>query len=232
MRLDSLLSAMGADTKSELKKNIRKAGALVDGELIKDPGRQVDEGCVVIYNNREFRYAKYQYYMMNKPAGVVSATKDNRDTTVVDLMKNQARKDIFPVGRLDKDSVGLLILTNDGDLAHSMLTPSKHVPKTYYVEVDDVITGDDVKAFEEGIVIDDEFTALPAKLYICDDKMSARCTVYEGKFHQVKRMFKARGKNVLFLKREKMGELCLDENLAPGEYRLLNEEEIKLLKDN
>ena len=172
-----------------------------------------------------------KYYMLNKPGGVVSATEDRRDTTVIDLIKDKKRKDLFPVGRLDKDTEGLLLITNDGDLAHRLLAPKKHVDKVYYAKIDGMVTEEDVKRFAEGIDIgaEEEEMTRPAKLDIMKstEESEIRLTIHEGKFHQVKRMFLAVGKEVTYLKRERMGTLCLDENLKPGEYRLLTEEEIE-----
>ncbi len=180
---------------------------------------------------RNISYVSYEYYMLNKPGGVVSATEDRRDTTVIDLIKDKKRKDLFPVGRLDKDTEGLLLITNDGDLAHRLLAPKKHVDKVYYAKIDGMVTEEDVKRFAEGIDIgaDEEEMTRPAKLDIMKsgEESEIRLTIHEGKFHQVKRMFHAVNKEVTYLKRERMGTLCLDENLKPGEYRLLTEEEIE-----
>ena len=169
--------------------------------------------------------------MLNKPRVGVSATEDRRDTTVIDLIKDKKRKDLFPVGRLDKDTEGLLLITNDGDLAHRLLAPKKHVDKVYYAKIDGKVTEEDVKRFAEGIDIgaEEEEMTRPAKLDIMKsaEESEIRLTIHEGKFHQVKRMFLAVGKEVTYLKRERMGPLCLDENLKPGEYRLLTEEEIE-----
>ena len=169
--------------------------------------------------------------MLNKPAGVVSATEDRRDTTVMDLIKEKKRKDLFPVGRLDKDTEGLLLITNDGDLAHRLLAPKKHVDKVYYAKVAGIVTEEDVERFAQGIDIgtDEEEMTRPAQLDILKsgEESEIRLTIHEGKFHQVKRMFQAVKKEVTYLKRERMGTLCLDEDLKPGEYRLLTEEEIE-----
>lgn len=229
MRIDKYLSQMGADSRSDVKKNLRKGLVFVNGEVIKDAATSVDETAVVVYKGVEYTYSKYQYFMLNKPAGIVSATTDNKETTVVDLFKGVGRKDLFPVGRLDKDTVGLLIVTNDGAMAHRLLSPTKHVEKVYYAKVDGLLSDEDVKAFLEGIKIDEDFTALPAKLKICDDNRSAFVTVYEGKFHQIKRMFEARGKKVIYLKRESMANLKLDETLKEGEFRELTLDEIHML---
>ncbi|XME03665.1 pseudouridine synthase [Lachnospiraceae bacterium C1.1] len=233
MRLDKLLSDMNIGTRSELKKNIRKGQVSVNGEVIKDPGISLNGDEKIIYCGEEVSYSEFEYYMMNKPAGVLSATNDKRQKTVLDLIDGQHRKDLFPVGRLDKDTVGLLLITNNGKLAHELLSPSKHVDKTYLVKVDGVINEDDVKAFEKGIKLDDDFTTLPAKLEIKDPSgHEALVTIHEGKFHEIKRMFHACGKEIVYLKRLSMGAIRLDENLKEGEYRPLSRDEILLLNSD
>ena len=169
--------------------------------------------------------------MMNKPAGVVSATKDPKEKTVLDLFKEQRRKDLFPVGRLDKDTVGLLLVTNDGELSHRLLAPGKHVDKIYYAKIDGEVNSEDADAFAQGIDIGDEKLTLPARLEILTSgkESEIRLTIQEGRFHQVKRMFEARGKKVIYLRRESMGTLVLDPQLREGEYRPLTEEELKKL---
>lgn len=224
MRLDKYLAEMGVGTRQEVKKQIRQGKAAVNGTVVKAADTKIDETSdEVTICGRNISYVSYEYYMLNKPAGVVSATEDRRDTTVIDLIKEKKRKDLFPVGRLDKDTEGLLLITNDGDLAHRLLAPKKHVDKVYYAKIDGMVTeGIDIGAEEE------EMTR-PAKLDIMKsaEESEIRLTIHEGKFHQVKRMFLAVGKEVTYLKRERMGTLCLDENLKPGEYRLLTEEEIE-----
>lgn len=232
MRLDKYLAEMGVGTRQEVKKQIRQGKAAVNGTVVKAADTKIDETSdEVTICGRNISYVSYEYYMLNKPAGVVSATEDRRDTTVIDLIKEKKRKDLFPVGRLDKDTEGLLLITNDGDLAHRLLTPKKHVDKVYYAKIDGMVTEEDVKRFAEGIDIgaEEEEMTRPAKLDIMRsaEESEIRLTIHEGKFHQVKRMFLAVGKEVTYLKRESMGTLCLDENLKPGEYRLLTEEEIE-----
>lgn len=232
MRLDKYLAEMGVGTRQEVKKQIRQGKAAVNGTVVKAADTKIDENCdEVTICGRNISYVSYEYYMLNKPAGVVSATEDRRDTTVIDLIKEKKRKDLFPVGRLDKDTEGLLLITNDGDLAHRLLAPKKHVDKVYYAKIDGMVTEEDVKRFAEGIDIgaEEEEMTRPAKLDIMRsaEESEIRLTIHEGKFHQVKRMFLAVGKEVTYLKRERMGTLCLDENLKPGEYRLLTEEEIE-----
>lgn len=232
MRLDKYLAEMGVGTRQEVKKQIRQGKVTVNGTVVKAADTKIDETCdEVIIGGRNISYVSYEYYMLNKPGGVVSATEDRRDTTVIDLIKDKKRKDLFPVGRLDKDTEGLLLITNDGDLAHRLLAPKKHVDKVYYAKIDGMVTEEDVKRFAEGIDIgaEEEEMTRPAKLDIMKsaEESEIRLTIHEGKFHQVKRMFLAVGKEVTYLKRERMGTLCLDENLKPGEYRLLTEEEIE-----
>lgn len=232
MRLDKYLAEMGVGTRQEVKKQIRQGKAAVNGTVVKAADTKIDETSdEVTICGRNISYVSYEYYMLNKPAGVVSATEDWRDTTVIDLIKEKKRKDLFPVGRLDKDTEGLLLITNDGDLAHRLLAPKKHVDKVYYAKIDGMVTEEDVKRFAEGIDIgaEEEEMTRPAKLDIMKsaEESEIRLTIHEGKFHQVKRMFLAVGKEVTYLKRERMGTLCLDENLKPGEYRLLTEEEIE-----
>ena len=232
MRLDKYLAEMGVGTRQEVKKQIRQGKAAVNGTVVKAADTKIDETSdEVTISGRNISYVSYEYYMLNKPAGVVSATEDRRDTTVIDLIKEKKRKDLFPVGRLDKDTEGLLLITNDGDLAHRLLAPKKHVDKVYYAKIDGMVTEEDVKRFAEGINIgaEEEEMTRPAKLDIMKsaEESEIRLTIHEGKFHQVKRMFLAVGKEVTYLKRERMGTLGLDENLKPGEYRLLTEEEIE-----
>ena len=232
MRLDKYLAEMGVGTRQEVKKQIRQGKAAVNGTVVKAADTKIDETSdEVTICGRNISYVSYEYYMLNKPAGVVSATEDRRDTTVIDLIKEKKRKDLFPVGRLDKDTEGLLLITNDGDLAHRLLTPKKHVDKVYYAKINGMVTEEHVKRFAEGIDIgaEEEEMTRPAKLDIMKsaEESEIRLTIHEGKFHQVKRMFLAVGKEVTYLKRERMGTLCLDENLKPGEYRLLTEEEIE-----
>lgn len=345
MRLDKFLADMGVGSRSDLKKAIRKSLVTVNGAVEKDPGAQVSAEDHICFDGAEIRYAEQQYYMLHKPAGVLSASEDRRQTTVVDLIRDVAptdasaanasradhhaagghadgsiarstedelvRKDLFPVGRLDKDTEGLLIITNDGPLAHQLLVPKHHIDKTYYAIVTGTITEDDQRAFTRGIRYDEKLTALPATLRvlstgktvadlcrelgfpesvsvfvpsdegnatdhalthsdasrmlaemritdptarllrtrlagpafigaeepadITDDTLvsEVEITIQEGKFHQIKKMVKALpgGKEILYLRRISMGALRLDPNLAPGEFRKLSEDEIRILKD-
>lgn len=235
MRLDKYLSDMGAGTRSELKKEIRKSGAVVDGTVVKDPGFSVSESSAVVFRGSEIAYEEYVYYMLNKPAGIISASEDGREDTVVDLISEPKRRDLFPVGRLDRDTEGLLLITNDGALAHRLLSPKHHVDKVYFVRVSGILTENDAGLFRDGLVLTDGLECLPADLEILsvsdDDYVSeAEITIREGKFHQVKRMFASIGSEVIYLKRLSMGPISLDPGLAPGEYRRLTPEELTALE--
>lgn len=234
MRLDKYLSDMGAGTRSELKKEIRKGGATVNGAVVKDPSFSVDASSHVTFRGAAVAYEEFVYYMLNKPAGVISASEDDREPTVVDLIDEQKRKDLFPVGRLDRDTEGLLIITNDGALSHRLLSPKHHVDKVYYVRVSGILDESDAELFAEGLVLSDGLECLPADLRILsvseDEYTSeAEITIREGKFHQVKRMFSSIGADVIYLKRLSMGPVSLDPRLAPGEYRRLTDDELMSL---
>ncbi len=233
IRLDKYLSDMGIGTRSEVKVAIKKGFVKVNNQVIKAPDCKISLGDLVSYLDEMILYNEYEYYMLNKPAGVVSATEDKRDKTVIELLTHNKRKDLFPVGRLDKDTEGLLLLTNDGELAHQLLSPNKHVGKVYYARVDGEVTANEVRLFKEGLQVDKEFTAMPANLTILSsgEESEVELTIMEGKFHQVKRMFEAVGMKVVYLKRLSMGSLMLDENLKPGEYRELTEGELNGLKE-
>lgn len=238
IRLDKYLADMQAGTRSEVKELIRKKHVTVNGSIVTKPELKINtDSDAVCVDGTLTGYQEYEYYMLNKPAGVVSATDDNTCTTVVDLIKTKNRKDLFPVGRLDKDTEGLLIITNDGAMAHELLSPKKHVDKTYYAKVKGKIDNTAVKQFADGLFVDAELTALPAVLKILsynddEDYSEIHVTIHEGKFHQVKRMFTAIGSEVLFLKRITFGALSLDDKLETGGYRELTKEEISLLKQN
>ena len=213
MRLDKFLCETGFGTRSQVKEMLKKGQVTVNGVAAKKPEQKIDEHKdQITCQGKTASYEKYVYYMLHKPAGVVSATEDKREKTVLDLLKSEDRRDgIFPVGRLDKDTEGFLLLTDDGDLAHRLLSPRKHVDKTY---------------------IGDEKKTLPAMLEILasePETSEIRITIHEGRFHQVKRMFEAVGCKVTYLKRLSMGAVALDETLAPGDYRPLNEKERELL---
>ena len=231
-RLDKYLADAGCGTRSELKKAVRKGAVKVDGVPVKDPGYQLSGNETVTFSGKPVSFEKTVYYLMNKPAGVVSATRDTKEKTVIDLLGENGRPDLFPAGRLDKDTEGLLLITNDGELAHRLLSPRHHVDKNYYVKVQGLLTEEDCRAFAEGLKVSDDFTAMPAELVILQagEISEAEVTIREGKFHQVKRMFHAVGKEVLYLKRLSMGTLKLDEALKPGEFRPLTKEELDGLK--
>lgn len=234
-RLDKVLSNLGYGSRKEIKAFVKKGEIEVDGKVIKDNGMKVDPNKSIIkVNGEEINYRKYIYIMMNKPAGVVSATFDNYDETVIDLLDYEYTVfDPFPVGRLDKDTEGLLLITNDGELNHRLTSPKWHVDKTYYAEIDKIVDDKDIKKFENGVTLDDGYKCLPAKLEILssdENGSEVNITIQEGKFHQVKRMFEARGKKVVYLKRLTMGNISLDNQLEEGEYRELTEKEIEILK--
>ena len=293
-RLDKLLGQEGLGTRSELKKAIRSGRASVNGAVEKDPGRQVSSEDEVFFDGKKIRRDRYVYYMLNKPAGVVTATEDGHMRTVLDLLREPdllfkaddtpekagktpaadtataaaespalpskapagrepvIRKGLFPVGRLDKDTEGLLLITDDGQLAHRLLSPAKHVDKTYYAVVTGTVTEEDVRLFAEGLRVDAGFTAMPAVLQIMENGSENKApeelslpetgngrqytqvyvTIREGKFHQIKRMFAAVGKEVLYLKRLSMGRLKLDSSLEPGQFRELTEEETAALREH
>lgn len=231
MRLDKFLSGAGCGTRSQVKDFLRKGRVTVDGEAVRKPETRVTEGVSsVCLDGRPVRYVSYEYYMLNKPAGVVSATEDRREQTVLDLLPPSPCRDLFPVGRLDKDTTGLLLVCNDGELAHELLSPRKHVEKVYEVITDGSVSEETVRLFEQGLQVDAEWKALPARLEITGENAS-RVTLQEGKFHQVKRMYAAVGLKVMKLKRISMGPLSLDPALAPGESRKLTDEEVALLKN-
>lgn len=230
IRLDKYLADMGVGTRSEVKKYVKQGKISVDGQVVKSADKKIDiETQSVMYQGQLVGYEEFEYYMLHKPAGVVSATTDAKDKTVIDLITDKKRKDLFPVGRLDKDTEGLLLITNDGDMAHRLLAPKKHVDKVYYAKIDGSVTEEDVIAFREGVSIGQGEVAKPAKLEIlkADEISEIYVTIQEGKFHQVKRMFHTIGKEVLYLKRLSMGSLVLDESLPLGAYRKLTREELE-----
>ena len=230
IRLDKLLAHSGYGSRKEVKELIRKGQVSVNEVVIKDDDFKVDEvNDEVIVEGIIVDYQKFIYIMMNKPDGVLSATYDPKDPIVLDLIEDIPTRGLFPVGRLDKDSEGLLLITNDGQLAHNLLSPKKHVDKVYYVEFSGVYKEEYTPLFEKGIVIDDGYVCKPASFKLLTPQ-SGEITLHEGKFHQVKRMFIALGMEVTYLKRIKFGSLELDEHLPCGEFRELTEEEINNLK--
>lgn len=241
IRLDKYLADMQIGTRSEVKNIIKKGKVTIDGIVAKSPDIKLDtQKCNVVCDGISVNYCQMEYYMLNKPKGVLSATMDKKQPTVVDLIKDKSRKDLFPVGRLDKDTEGLLLITNDGELAHNLLSPKKHVDKVYFAVVAGIIDKQTISQFEKGVVINDGFTALPAKLEVLSTNnheygitaSEVLVTIQEGKFHQVKKMFLAVGSEVLYLKRLSMGSLKLDKSLKSGEYRQLTNEELEALKEN
>lgn len=294
VRLDKLLAQEGFGSRSDLGKAIRGGRACVNGTLVKDPGLRVCPQDEILFDGKAVTQQACVYYMLHKPSGVISATEDSRERTVLDLLRNPVdnpaaavftgvsegnsagrdaqaektvrqgsdqeglhmqpvlRRGLFPVGRLDKDTEGLLLITDDGQLAHRLLAPGKHVEKTYYAIVSGLVTEEDVRMFAQGLKVDGEFTAMPARLCrdVTEDRKLAALlpddhsalfpseitqysqifvTITEGKYHQIKRMFAAIGKEVLYLKRLSMGSLYLDPALAPGQFRPLTREEIDML---
>mgnify|MGYP001080521842 CR=1 FL=1 len=234
MRLDKFLCDNNIGTRSQVKEYIKKGQVAINGQIVKKPETKVNEDTdIVICQGKEIHYQKYVYYMLNKPEGVVSATNDNTAPTVVSLLTVPEQKELFPVGRLDKDTEGLLLITNDGELAHRLLSPKKHVDKVYYAKVQGKVDESDVKAFADGVDIGDDTPAKSADLRILKsgEESEIELTITEGRFHQVKRMLAARGKPVTYLKRLSMGPLRLDPELAPGAFRMLTAEEKKALAD-
>ncbi|MCI9083606.1 MAG: rRNA pseudouridine synthase [Lachnospiraceae bacterium] len=241
LRLDKYLADMGVGTRSEAKRYIRRKQVTVNGLPPKGPEQKVIPGKdQIVFQGKPLPYLEYEYFMLNKPKHCVSAVTDRRYKTVIDLITESNRRDLFPVGRLDIDTEGLMLITNDGILAHQLLAPGKHVPKTYYARVEGRVTKEDVREFAKGLDIGEKKPVLPAELRILADdggtslpeqSSEIELTIMEGKFHQVKRMFEAVGKHVTYLKRISMGGLMLDHALLPGEYRKLTEAEINLLKN-
>lgn len=237
MRLDKFLSNQGVGSRKEVKELIKSKQVHDQNGLVFSNGKiQIDpEQSTIFIKDRSINYQRFFYYMLNKPQDVVTATTDRIDRTVMDcLNKSDFRADLFPVGRLDKDTTGLLLLTNDGQLAHHLLSPNHHVNKKYRALVSGIVTKDLIKKFEDGIQLKD-FKTAPAKLEILDqidDQTKITVTIQEGKYHQVKRMFQNVGHPVLELERLSMGNLILDESLKPGQYRPLSNDEVALLKTN
>ena len=230
MRLDKY-AASAASGRREIKKLINKGSVCVNGKIVKDASFAVKDGDIVEVLGERVIYREFVYIMMNKPAGVLSATYDPKHKTVTDLLSEELRRfEPFPVGRLDIDTTGLLLLTNDGAAAHALLSPRKKVPKKYIAETDGQITDDDIKKFADGILLDDGYKTMPAKLRVLNNERTvAEVTVCEGKFHQVKRMFADTGKHVLKLERKEFAGLSLDKTLERGGYRELLPEELENL---
>ena len=233
MRLDKFLADCGCGTRSEVKKEIRKHTVTVNGTPAADGARKVDpERDQICWQGRRLRYSRFQYIMLYKPAGCVSAVTDRIHKTVMDLLPSDIHKNMAPAGRLDIDTEGLLLITDDGELVHDLLAPGRHVEKTYYAEIDGLVTEKETELFARGVDIGDPDLTRPARLKILSQGPGSEIllTITEGRFHQVKRMFQAVGMKVRYLKRISMGSLRLDETLGPGGYRFLTDEEIKNLK--
>lgn len=233
MRMDKCLADAGYGTRKNVKDLIRSGQVKINDRVCLRAEDKVDPLAdnVYVQGNRVL-YESFSYYMMNKPQGVVSATKDLKEKTVVSLITDYKRRDLFPVGRLDKDTEGLLLITNDGKLANDLLAPGKHVKKTYFAKIRGMVTQKEVEIFAQGIDIGDDKPTLPAQMYVKKNGVDSEIeiTITEGRYHQIKRMFEAVGMQVLYLKRIQMGSLRLDENLACGAYRKLTEAEIRALK--
>lgn len=235
MRIDKLLANLGYGSRKEVKKLLKDGAVRVNDVIIKDAKHHVDPNQeTVTLNGEKIEYKEFIYLMMNKPSGVLSATEDHAGETVIDLLEIEDQVyEPFPVGRLDKDTEGLLLITNDGQLAHRLLSPKKHVPKTYFAVIDGEVTENDVIAFQAGVILDDGYKTKPGQLSILKSgiRSDIELTITEGKFHQVKRMFESVGKRVVYLQRISMGPIVLDETLELGEYRELTDEEIASLQN-
>ncbi len=231
-RLDKLLGHMGAGSRKDLKGMIRAGRVIVDGVAVRDPGVQVDVATAkILVDGEPLRYQRHFWVLLHKPGGVITATNDPRQRTVLDVLPEALRhRDLFPVGRLDKDTEGLLLLTTDGELGHRLLSPKWHVPKRYLARVDAPLDPSDAEAFAEGVPLDDGYVTLPGRLEIVAPREGI-VTIHEGKYHQVKRMFEARGKQVVYLKRLTMGPLALGE-LPYGEARPLTGDEVVRLYES
>ena len=231
-RLDKIISKSGKFTRSEVKRLARNGEITLNGEAVKDVSVKADtENCIITVSRERIDTAEHVYIMLNKPQGVVSASEGRGDVTVVDILPDDMkRKNLFPAGRLDKDTTGFVLVTDDGDFAHRILSPKNHIKKTYIAALDKPIDEGKKGVLESGIELKDGTVFRPAELEFIDGDMSnIKITIFEGKYHQIKRMFASLGNSVTELKRVKMGALPLDESLAPGECRILTESEIKLI---
>ena len=234
MRIDKFLSNMGVATRTESSKAARQGGILVNGATVKKADIHIDpEKDVVTYLGRRIEYRKYTYILMNKPDGVVSATEDGRDKTVIDLLPEELQKlNLFPCGRLDKHTLGLVMLTDDGDLAHRLLSPKHHVKKKYYFESKFPLNEDEISYLEKGATLEDGYVTKPSEIELFENKKSGHITLVEGKYHQIKRMLESVNNKITYLERITFGPLVLDENLERGEWRFLTENEIKGLEEH
>lgn len=235
LRLDKFLCDCGAGTRSEVKSCIKRKRVSVNGVCAKDPGMKVDPASdIVLVDGIEATYERFRYFMLNKPAGCVSATRDGLSSTVLDLLEGEVTRGLFPVGRLDKDTEGFLLITNDGQLGHNLLSPKKHVDKTYLAVTDKTLTDEQMEEFRTELDIGDDEPTMPAEISFFGETEDGRfvfeVVLREGRYHQVKRMFEYFGSNVTYLKRTAMGAVELDDDLDPGEYRRLTEQELLMLR--
>lgn len=233
MRLDKFLCELNIGSRSQVRELIRHGKVSVNNTVVKTADLKIDESKdIVCVQGQTLSYRKFYYYMLNKPAGVVSATQDNLSDTVIGLLRPEDRRtDLFPVGRLDKDTEGLLLLTNDGALAHRLLSPGRHVDKTYHVTIEHALTAQEIQQLEQGVDIGEDKLTLPARVEVLSPETELLLTIHEGKFHQVKRMLFAVNNLVTALRRTAFCGLKLDGALAPGEYRPLSEEEVEVLHE-
>lgn len=244
MRIDRFLSGRGIGTRKELKEMAKTGRIRLNGSIVKTTDIRMDPSVDrILVDGREISASKWEYYMLHKPQGVISATTDGSGRTVIDLLRESAKdkgmtlaEELFPVGRLDKDTEGLLVITNDGEMAHRLLSPSRHVRKVYFARIDGIATAQEIEQFANGVLLKDKTTTKPAGLRVLTVSEEAQTcevevTLYEGKYHQVKRMFAACGLHVSYLKRLAMGNLFLDQGLATGEFRALTKEELSLLQE-
>ncbi len=232
MRIDKFLSNMGIASRTESSKAARQGGILVNGVAVKGADVHIDpDKDEVIFCGRKIEYRKYTYILMNKPDGVVSATEDGKDKTVIDLLPEELQKlNLFPCGRLDKHTLGLVMLTDNGDLAHRLLSPKHHVKKKYFFESKFPLTDEEIKYLEAGATLEDGYITKPAEIELCADKKSGYITLVEGKYHQIKRMLESVNNKITYLERVTFGPLVLDESLARGEWRFLTKNEIEQLE--
>ena len=234
MRLDKFLSMMGCCSRADAKRIVRRGGISINGMAAKNADTPIDpEVDRIVFEGRHVPYRKYVYIMMNKPEGVVSATEDGRDRTVLDLLPPEARRaGLFPCGRLDKNTLGLVLLTDNGELGHRLLAPKSHVTKVYRFQSKFPITSSDAARFENGLVLEDGYETLPAKIELEDGGSSGYITLTEGKYHQIKRMLESLDNRITYLERVRFGPLSLDSSLARGEWRYLNDTEIAALESH
>ncbi len=232
MRIDRYLVKTGCCSRAEAKKIIRSGGVLVNGVAVSSADTKLDADTdKVIFCGRTVEYRKYTYILLNKPEGVVSATEDGRDITVLDLLPGDMKKDgLFPCGRLDKNTLGLMLITDNGELAHRLLAPKSHVEKRYYFKSRLPLTGEQAARFESGLVLEDGYETKPAKIELLGSGDEGIITLVEGKYHQIKRMLEALDNKIIYLERISFGPLCLDGGLGRGEWRYLTESETEALE--